>query len=240
MIDATFNDRVAAVRARLAAACASAGRAPEDVRLIAVTKTHPPEAANAAVAAGITDIGENRVQELTAKYPLVAGAQWHLVGRLQRNKAREVVGRDVLVHSVDKRSLAEALSRRAQRQEATQRVLIQVNVGDDPAKGGCSLPEVHDLVAYSHELPNLRVEGLMTIPPLPPQGLDQNQASRAHFAALRSARDQVRAEFPAVTELSMGMSADLEAAVHEGATMVRLGTAMFGPRGDGPWRKDQA
>lgn len=239
MIDHEVAGRIDAARRRIDAACRAAGRLPADVRLIAVTKTHPPRLAAAAVAAGIADLGENRVQELVAKLPLVAGARWHLVGRLQRNKVREVVGRQVLVHSLDRRSLADALSRRARDERVWSRVLVQVNVGDDPAKGGCSLDEVDDLVAYARDLPNVAVEGLMTIPPLPPEGVDANVAARPHFAVLRDARDRLRARFPEVTHLSMGMSADLEAAVAEGATMVRLGTALFGPRGDGPWRKDE-
>jgi PLP dependent protein len=231
-------DRVAVVRRRLEGAAVAAGRHPVDVRVLAVTKTHPPQMAAAAVAAGIVDLGENRVQELIAKEPLVEGARWHLIGALQRNKVRDIVGRQVLVHSVDRRSLADALSARAAREGAVQRVLVQVNVGDDPAKGGCSLDEVDELVAYARDLPNLAVEGLMTIPPMPPAGADPAISARPHFAALRAARDELRSRYPEVVHLSMGMSADLEAAVAEGATMVRLGTAIFGPRGDAPWRKD--
>jgi len=230
--------RVAAVRRRVAAAAAAADRRPADVRVLAVSKTHPPESAAAAVAAGIVDLGENRVQELTAKQPLVEGARWHLIGALQRNKVRDVVGRQILVHSLDRRSLADALSGRAQRQDVVQRVLVQVNVGDDPAKGGCHLDELDELVAYARALPNLAVEGLMTIPPMPTPGADPAESARPHFAALREARDGLRSRYPEVVHLSMGMSADLEAAVAEGATMVRLGTAIFGPRGDAPWRKD--
>jgi PLP dependent protein len=231
-------DRVAVVRRRLEGAAVAAGRHPVDVRVLAVTKTHPPQMAAAAVAAGIVDLGENRVQELIAKEPLVEGARWHLIGALQRNKVRDIVGRQVLVHSVDRRSLADALSARAAREGAVQRVLVQVNVGDDPAKGGCSLDEVDELVAYARDVPNLAVEGLMTIPPMPPAGADPAISARPHFAALRAARDELRSRYPEVVHLSMGMSADLEAAVAEGATMVRLGTAIFGPRGDAPWRKD--
>jgi pyridoxal phosphate enzyme (YggS family) len=231
-------ERIAVVRHRLEAAASAAGRRPADVLLVAVSKTHPPEAAAAAVAAGIVDLGENRGQELTAKQPLVEGARWHLIGALQRNKVRDVVGRQVLVHSLDRRSLADALSGRAERQGCVQRVLVQVNVGNDPAKGGCHLDELDELVAYARGLPNLAVEGLMTIPPMPTAGADPADSARPHFAALREARDRLRSRCPEVVHLSMGMSADLEAAVAEGATMVRLGTAIFGPRGDTPWRKD--
>jgi PLP dependent protein len=230
---------VAAVRSRVAAAAQAAGRRPIDIQLIAVTKTHPPELARAAVAAGVTDLGENRVQELLAKHPLVEGARWHLVGRLQRNKVKDVVGRQVLVHSVDRRSLARSLSRRAEEQGTVQRVLVQVNVGDDPAKGGCHVDETLELVAYARDLPNLAVEGLMTVPPMPPEDVDPAEAARPHFATLRRLRDDARSRYPEVVHLSMGMSADLEAAVAEGASMIRIGTALFGPRGAGPWRAEE-
>jgi PLP dependent protein len=230
---------LASVRGRIAAAAEQAGRRPVDVQLIGVTKTHPPELCLAALAAGLVDLGENRVQELLAKHPHVPGARWHLVGRLQRNKAKDVVGRQVLVHSLDRRSLATALSRRAADAGVVQRVLVQVNVGDDPAKGGCHVDETLDLVAYARDLPNLAVEGLMTVPPMPPDGADHAEAARPHFATLRRLRDAARSRYPEVVHLSMGMSADLEAAVAEGASMIRIGTALFGPRGTEPWRAEE-
>jgi PLP dependent protein len=232
--------RLAEVRDRIERAARAAGRSPSDVILLGVTKTHPPSLARAAVELGLVDLAENRVQELVAKRTEVPGARWHLIGQLQRNKVRDVVGTHVLVHSVDRRSLVDALSRRAHAAQVVQRVLVQVNVGDDPAKGGCGLTETADLVAYARSRPNLAVEGLMTIPPLPPPGQDAASAARPHFAALRAKRDELRTEMPELAHLSMGMSADLEAAVAEGATMVRIGTALFGPRGAGPWRKDAA
>ncbi|MBW3619338.1 MAG: YggS family pyridoxal phosphate-dependent enzyme [Actinobacteria bacterium] len=227
--------RVADVRRRIAEACGSAGRRPADVQLIAVSKTHPPAAAQAVVDAGVVDLGENRVAEFQAKAPHVDGARWHFVGRLQSRKAKDLVGAHVLVHSVDRPSLADALSRRAEMAGAVQRILVQVNVGDDPAKGGCEVDGSLDLVAYARDLPNLAVEGLMTVPPLPPPGADQGEAARPHFATLRGLRDDARRRWPEVVHLSMGMSADLEAAVREGATMVRIGTALFGPRGESAW-----
>ncbi|MFA9445436.1 YggS family pyridoxal phosphate-dependent enzyme [Egicoccus sp. AB-alg6-2] len=231
--------RVRQVRERLARAAEAAGRQPADVRLIGVTKTHSPATARAAVAAGVEELGENRVQELAAKMPLVDGARWHLVGNLQRNKVKQVVGHAVLVHSLDRRSLADTLSRQASELGVVQRVLVQVNVGGDPAKHGCGMDEALDLVAYARDLPHLTVEGLMTIPPLPGPGAPPAEAARPHFAALRHLRDDAKARFPEVVHLSMGMSADLEAAVAEGATMVRIGTALFGPRAAGPWRPQE-
>jgi PLP dependent protein len=232
-------ERLAEVQARIAAAAERSGRRPADVQLIGVTKTHPPAMARAAVAAGLVDLAENRVQELVDKMPEVPGARWHLVGRLQRNKVKDVVGRHVLVHSLDRRSLADALARRARAANLVQRVLVQVNVGDDPAKGGCQVDETLALVAYARDLPHLTVEGLMTIPPMPPPEADPSEAARPHFAVLRALRDDARERFPEVIHLSMGMSADLEAAVAEGATMVRIGTALFGPRAHGPWRAEE-
>jgi PLP dependent protein len=233
-----FRERLQSVRERIVAAAERAGRSPADVGLIGVTKTHAPEVAATAVAAGLVDLGENRVQELLAKQPLVAGARWHLIGPLQRNKVRQVVGRSILLHTLDRTALADALSQRAAALGVVQRVLVQVNVGADPAKAGCDLTETGALVAYARDLPNLAVEGLMTMPPMPPEGVDHNTAARPVFAALRAERDRLRARYPEVVHLSMGMSADLDAAVAEGATMVRVGTALFGPRGERPWRPE--
>lgn len=224
--------RIVAVRDRIARAARAAGREPSDVRLIGVTKTHPVAAALAAHAAGLEDLAENRVDGLVAKHASVP-ARWHLVGRLQRNKVRDVVGRAVLVHSVDRRSLVDALGRQATAQGLVQDVLVQVNVGEDPAKGGCDLADVADLVSYAGATPGVRVVGLMTVPPLPGAGVTHGDAARPHFRALREARDGLRSAHPEVEELSMGMSADLEAAVAEGSTMVRIGSALFGPRGEG-------
>ncbi len=222
--------RLAAVRSRIAAAAAAAGRDPAGVLLIGVTKTHPAEVAAAALAGGLTDLGENRTAELVAKAQVVPGARWHLVGRLQRNKVRDVVGRGWLLHGVDRRALVDALADRAEALGVVQDVLVQVNVGDDPAKGGCDLAGLADLVTYAAARSGLRVRGLMTVPPLPLPGEDPATAAAPLFARLRAERDALRERFPDVEELSMGMSEDLEAAVREGATMVRIGTALFGHR----------
>ena len=227
--------RLANVQERIRTACERAGRPASSVVLVAVSKTHPPEAVRAMLSAGVTEFGENRVRELLAKREAVPQARWHLVGRLQSKKARLVADRQILVHSLDRRSLADALSRRAHDAAAVQRVLVQVNIGDDPAKGGCPVDEALDLVAYARDLPNLAVEGLMTMPPMPPADAGV-EATRPLFAQLRDLRDQARAQWPEVTHLSMGMSADLEVAVEEGATFVRVGTALFGPRQSAPWQ----
>jgi pyridoxal phosphate enzyme (YggS family) len=231
-----FRDRVTAVRRRVATACARAGRDPGSVVIIGVAKTHPPEAIRSVAALGITDVAENRVAELVVKQDRIDGVRWHFVGSLQRRKARELIARDVLIHSVDRERLAAELSRRAERAERRQRILVQVNAGQDPAKGGCAPDDALDLVAYARGLPCLSVEGLMTIPPLPEGPVDPAEAARPVFARLRGLRDQARDRWPEVVHLSMGMSADLESAVEEGATMVRIGTALYGPRGDAAWR----
>lgn len=237
----TVRRRLDDVRRRIGEACARAGREPSAVSIVAVTKTHPPDVVQAALDAGLTDVGESRVQEMLAKMRRVpgdggAGPFWHLVGRLQSNKAKDVVGRAVLVHSVGRRSLAEELSKRAGQAGVVQRVLVQVNVGEDPAKGGVASDRTMDLLEYVRELPNVAVEGLMTIPPLPGPDADQAEAARPHFRRLRELRDDARERWPEVAHLSMGMSADFEVAVEEGATIVRLGTVLLGPRGDHPYR----
>lgn len=224
-----LSDRIEHLRARIAVAAAESGRDPESVRLIAVTKTHPSATAAAAVAAGLTDLGENRPAELVAKATLVA-ARWHLIGQLQRNKVRDVVGVATLIHSVDRSPLVDAIARRAEELGLVQDVLVQVNVADDPAKSGCSLAELDALVTYAAGRPSVRVVGLMTVPPLPAAGSDPVVVARRWFERLRTARDRLRAVDPRVNELSMGMSDDVEAAVREGATMVRVGSALFGER----------
>lgn len=216
--------RLAAVRQRIEEAAARVGRSPRAVLLVAVTKGVGVELAKAAVAAGQLDLGESKAQELTAKREaLGAGVRWHFIGRLQRNKVRDVVGAVSVIHSVDRLSLAEEIAERAQRSARVQRVLVQVNAGDDPAKGGCALDEARGLVAAVRSLPSVACEGLMTIPPL-------EADPRPTFARLRALRDDLRSEFPEIQHLSMGMSNDVQVAVEEGATIVRLGEAVFGPR----------
>lgn len=222
--------RVADVRARIADAAAISGRAAHDVRLIAVTKTHPAAVVRAGVSAGLRDFGENRVQELVDKRRIAPEASWHFIGRLQRNKVRFVADGKTLIHSVDRTALVDAIEARAARAGVVQPVLVQVNVGDDPAKGGCEVERLRELVAYAHEQSNIRVRGLMTVPPLPPSSRRASDDVRGHFATLRGLRDDIVGTYPTVRELSMGMTADFEVAIEEGATMVRLGTALFGTR----------
>jgi pyridoxal phosphate enzyme (YggS family) len=223
--------RLAAVRERIARAASAVGRDTSEVRIVAVTKTHPLETVRAALAVGLVDLGENRAEDLMRRSESIP-ARWHMVGGLQRNKVRHVVGRAALIHSVDRTALVDAVARHAETQGLVQDVLLQANVGDDPAKGGCSLADLPGLVSYAAGAPGVRVRGLMTVPPLPSAHVAPSESARPHFRVLREVRDALRSEHPTLEELSMGMSDDLEAAVQEGATMVRIGSALFGARGE--------
>jgi pyridoxal phosphate enzyme (YggS family) len=191
-----------------------------------VTKTHGPEAVRAALAAGLHDIGENRVQEALQKQEATSGLgiEWHLIGTLQRNKARSAVGRFSLIHSVDRIDLARELDRRGS--GAPQDVLVQVNCSDEPQKGGVSPAGLSALLDELGQLHGLRVRGLMTMSALTEDQAEQRRA----FALLRELRDESERQGHALPELSMGMSGDYPIAVEEGATMIRLGTVLFGER----------
>ncbi len=233
---------LAGARARvieqMAAACARAGRDPAAVRLVAVSKTVPAGRLRAAVAAGLTLLGENRVQEASAKVPLVAGARWHLVGPLQSNKARRAVELFDVLEAVDSVELAVRLDRLAREvrglppegavPEARRLpILLQVNVDDDPSKAGFRPVELAGALGPLGALEAVRVDGLMTIGRL----VDDPEAARPTFARLRELAERLRAAQPGLgPELSMGMSDDYPVAVEEGATIVRVGRALFGER----------
>lgn len=224
--------RIAAVRARVATAAEAAGRSPSDVRLLLATKTLPDDVVRAAVLAGAGLIGENRVQELVAHAAAVADLrpEVHLIGHLQSNKVTAVLHPQrplvACVESVDGLALAERLSRRCTDLERDLDVMVQVNVSVEATKSGVPPEAAADLAAHVAALPRLRVTGFMTI------GLNSPDAAavRAGYARLRQVRDAVARELPDARELSMGMSGDLELAVAEGATIVRVGTAVFGAR----------
>ena len=223
-VAAGVRRRLAAVQGRIEKAAERAGRSSRAVSLVAVTKGHPVGHARAAVAAGQVDLAESRSQELTGKaHALGPGVRWHFVGRLQRNKAGDVVAAASLIHSVDRLALAETIAGHVEGSGRVQRVLVQVNAGNDPAKAGCSLEDAFELVAAVRGTPGIACEGLMTIPPM-------DVDPRPVFARLRTLRDELREEFPEIQHLSMGMSGDFEVAVEEGATIVRIGEAVFGPR----------
>ena len=218
----------APVRSRIAAAAARAGRSPEEVRIVAVTKGHPLERAREAAAAGLLDLGENRVQEALSKQEAWPDApvRWHLIGHLQRNKVKLVVGRFVLVHSLDSARLADALDAAAAAAGVVQDVLLEVNVGREPQKTGILREEAPALLEHAAGLRHLAVHGLMTIAPF----TDDVAVQRRAFRELRLLRDTLATSSLELAVLSMGMSSDFEIAVEEGATMVRLGTVLFGER----------
>jgi pyridoxal phosphate enzyme (YggS family) len=224
-----LEQNLAAVRERIAAAARAAGRDPADVRLIAVSKTWPAEDVRAAAALGQADFGENRAQELLGKAAAVPdlALRWHFIGQLQRNKAAAVARTGAVVHSVDRLSLAAALARAGEAAGRPVEVLLQVDLGgpagEEAARGGApadGIPALADAVA---ELAGLRLRGLMAVAP---RGEEPGPA----FARLAELVGRVRADHPAVTEISAGMSGDLEEAIAAGATLVRVGTAIFGAR----------
>lgn len=223
-----FKHRADAVRSRIGEACALAGRSSSDVELLAVTKSQPALAAEFAARYGLRAVGENRVQEAVGKRAQTAAAvAWELIGHLQSNKARLAVLHFDRIQSVDSLKLLEILNSEAGALGKAIPVLLQVNAGLDPAKSGVEPDEAPGLLAAALGLRNLRVDGLMTIAPLA-GGAD---AARRTFASLRELRDRLSAETGApLRDLSMGMSADMDVAVAEGSTIVRVGTALFGER----------
>ena len=224
-----LSARRAALEARIAAACARAGRDPASVTFVAVTKTHPPDVLRAAFAAGLRHFGENRVQELVAKRAALVDlpVAWHHIGRLQTNKARDAVRLAHLVHGVDSVDVAAALARRADADGVVLPVLVQVNVSGEATKGGAAPADAPALLDAVGAHASLRLDGLMAIAAYS----EDPEAARPAFRLLRALRDaHATAERP-LSVLSMGMSGDFEVAVEEGATLVRIGSALFGERG---------
>lgn len=216
------------VRARIEQSCRRAGRPVDSVTLVAVTKTVPPDVVRAILAHGQAVFGENRVQEALGKREAVGpGARWHLVGRLQQNKARHAAGAFELIHSVDGLELGRELDKRAASAGTVQPVLVQVNVAGEPTKGGALPHDVPALLAGLAALRNLDLRGLMAIPP----PAEEPEDARPWFVRLRQLRDESATRLPRpFPELSMGMTDDFEVAIEEGATLVRVGRALFGDR----------
>jgi pyridoxal phosphate enzyme (YggS family) len=214
-------------RERIARAAERSGRPPETVRLVAIAKTFPVHIVQEAIDAGIEDVGENRAQELRDKVAsLGERVRWHFVGHLQTNKVRTVIGGIVLLHSVDRLGLAEAVARRARSLGTVQDVLLEVNVAGERSKHGVEPGAAVALAAEVAALEGVSVRGLMTMPPL----TDDPENSRPYFRDLAALRDELVQSLPEATELSMGMTRDFEVGVEEGATLVRIGEAIFGPR----------
>lgn len=223
----TVHERLAEVIERIAAAATRCGRDPAQVRLIAVSKGFPVDAVVEAYSAGATDLGENRAQELREKaLAVTVPVQWHFIGHLQTNKARHVVGTARLIHSVDRFGLAEELARRARSQRVGQEVLVEVNISGEASKHGVEPARALSLAEEIDALDGLEVRGLMTMAPL----ADNPEASRPVFRELRDLGERLRQVLPDANQLSMGMSRDFEVAIEEGATLVRVGEAIFGPR----------
>jgi pyridoxal phosphate enzyme (YggS family) len=211
----SISENWKAIRARVDAACVAAGRAPGEVTIIAVSKLQPASAVREAAAAGATDFGENYAQELATKRLECGDVRWHFIGRLQRNKAKLVAGHVALVHAVDAVELAVELGKRS---AVLQPILLAVNAANEVTKGGVTLHDVPVIAAALRTVANVRLDGLMTMPP-------PDVDPRPHFEAVRALRDRL-----GLSVLSMGMSADFEVAIACGATHVRIGTAIFGAR----------
>jgi len=224
-------DNLRTVKSRIKAAALRCGRQPEDIRLVAVSKNVPAERIRDAVSAGATILGENYIQEAREKIALIGiEVEWHFIGHLQSNKAKFAAELFSMIHSVDRMSLAEELNKEAGKGNKILPVLIQVNISGEETKSGIDPSGTRQLVQQAALLSHLSVQGLMTMPPW----FEDPEEARPYFRALRKLRDGLAAEkIPNVslTHLSMGMSGDFEVAIEEGATLVRIGTAIFGERG---------
>lgn len=224
----SLADGLSEVRGRISAAAARCGRDPGEVTLVAVSKTRPVGEIEEALRLEALDLGENRAQELAHKAAVLASfpVRWHFVGHLQSNKVRQVVGTASLVHSVDRYGLAEAISKRARAIGITQDVLIEVNVSGEMTKQGVEPAHCLSLATAVSELNGVNVKGFMTMAPMS----EEPEDSRPFFAELQELSGRLTLELPTATDLSMGMSRDFEVAIEVGATIVRVGEAIFGPR----------
>lgn len=223
-------DNIAKIRQRIASACQRVTRNPDEVRLIAVSKVKPAEQIEAAFASGQHLFGESYVQEFRDKAPAVhSPVDWHFIGGLQSNKVKYLRGKVAMIHSVDRLSLAEEISRQWQKLDRPINILLQVNIGDEASKSGCAPEQLAELASAVAKLPQLQICGLMCLPP----NCANAEDVRPFFRSMRELAQRIeKLELPNVSmgELSMGMSGDFEIAVEEGATMVRVGTAIFGER----------
>ena len=236
-----LSQNIQAVEEQIARAAAAAGRDPEEITLCAATKVQTDDTIRAAIAAGVRVCGENRVQELTAHLEAGAyeGARVHFIGHLQTNKVKQVVGKVELIHSVDSERLLRAIHGQAEKLGIVQDILLEVNIAGEESKGGCSPQEAEELARLTAQLPHVRLRGLMAIPPV---SLEIG-ANRPYFQAMRQLfvdiKEKMSDNQASIDCLSMGMSGDYADAIAEGATLVRVGTALFGPRPPmGPPRTD--
>lgn len=236
MTPQAFQERWQALQEQIAAAAARAGRNPDEITLVSVSKTHPAATIQLAYDAGVRDFGENRVAELLDKQAALTlpDARWHFIGHIQSRKAKELVGHSALIQSVDRLSLAEELSKRSASVGLVTDGLLQVNASGEESKGGWEVSDAEGRAAFFREvetmlaLPALRLHGLMTLAPF----YEEAERTRPTFAAVRALQHALRQRFPAQpwATLSMGMSNDFNVAIEEGATHIRVGTALFGER----------
>ncbi|GIW46593.1 MAG: UPF0001 protein [Deltaproteobacteria bacterium] len=227
----SIADNIRSVRERIQKAALNSGRDPKEVRLIAVTKGVSIEKIIEAVRCGIDTFGENYAQEFRNKYEAIektldSKVKWHFIGRLQRNKVKYLLGKVEVIHSLDSLTVAEEINKRAQKLGNLVSVLIEVNTSGEEQKGGIPPDKLRDFLYRVGDFPNIKVIGLMTMPPY----FDNPELTRPYYRKLRELRDELQKLFPDLRELSMGMSVDFEVAIEEGATMVRIGTLIFGPR----------
>lgn len=225
-----IQENLSEIEARIDAACLRVQRNPEEITLIAVSKTVDPEWIDASLNLGIKHLGENKPQEIVRKRPLVKGAaQWHMIGNLQSNKVKQIIDKVAMIHSVDSLRLAEEISKRALAMDRVMPILIQVNIGDESQKGGISLASVEKEAIEIARLPGVQVEGLMCIAPF----LEDAEAVRPYFKRMKSLFEHLKEiEYNRLNmiHLSMGMTHDFEVAIEEGATMIRVGTGLYGAR----------
>ena len=221
-----IKENLAAVYEKIDAAAKQSGRSKDDILLIAVTKTHPPDVINEALSLGVTHIGENRPQELKEKYPLFEGVKWHLIGHLQTNKVKYIIDKAELIHSVYTEKLAAEIDRQAKKIDKVQKILIEVNISGEESKGGISPEEVEQFIISISKYPNIRISGFMTMAPL---GADKvvvreifRKMHNIYVDISTKKYDNVYMEY-----LSMGMSNDFETAIEEGANIIRVGSKMF-------------
>ncbi len=224
-----LKKRLEDVRERIKRAAESAGRNAEDITLVAVTKTHGPDVINEAIDLGVTDIGENKVQEIVRKYDAVKPVRWHLIGHLQTNKVKYIIDKVAMIHSVDSIHLMDEIERQAEKHNLTMDILIQVNISGEESKFGISPDEIDTFLEHASCLKHVKIKGLMTI--LPKN--DNPMNNRLHFVNINKLYLDIsgkKYDNVSMECLSMGMSGDFEQAIPEGANMVRIGSAIFGKR----------
>ena len=217
------------VEQRIAAAAKKSGRSREDIILVAVTKTHPADMMNEAIKAGVTDIGENKPQEVRDKYADVLPVRWHLIGHLQTNKVKYIIDKCCMIHSVDSIKLMDEIEKQAKQHDVSMDILIQVNISGEETKSGITSEELDELLMHAGELERVKVRGLMTIAPK----CEHQEEAAVHFRNMKMLFDETAKKVyknVSMEYLSMGMSGDFEAAIECGSNMVRVGSAIFGAR----------